>query len=1559
MRVNPRLRAALIAIGAISLLSQTAAQTFSDPGFTSELVTTLPAFKPVGLTWAPDGRVFIWQKDGVVRILKNGTLLPTPFIDISSQVNTYVDRGALGLALHPDFASNGYVYMLFSREEGANPNDSGPKVSRLIRVTANPANPDVALPGSEVILLGSIGTPPCANYPTGSDCIPSDSNTHSIGTLRFGPDGKLLVGNGDGADAGGVDPRALRAQDLNTYSGKILRINDDGTAPGDNPFDDGTNSIRSKVWAYGLRNPYRFNLDPATGEIYLGDVGWNTWEEANHVHRGINYGWPCYEGFLPTVGYSTQLGDCGLLPPAAVDFPLVAWAHEDTSPALPGYDPSFLGSAAIGGPIYSGAVYPELYRGNFFYADYVGGWIRRLVIDHGHEIEANLVFATGLQGIVSLEQGPDDLLYYIVITSGQVRRIRFNGPVARITAAPTSGYSPLTVSFDGSGSLNPGGGALTYLWQFGDGQTSTLANPQHAYDATGVVTYTARLTVTDTAGKSSAATQAITVGSLPPTPAIAAPADGAGYSPGQVVAFQGSAVDPDETLGSSALHWTVLLHHNDHVHVMLEVDGATGSFVAQYHGVGTYSYELRLTATDSSGLASTTSIDLPVLPDTTSPSAPSGLSATPHGASRIDLSWSAASDNAGISGYHIERCVGASCSGFVEIAAPVGEVTSFSNTGLAAATTYRYRVRAADGSGNLGSYSSIAAAQTAAGNGLLAAYAFNEGQGGTAADASGNGITATIVGASWSPGKNGTAVEFNGAGQLGYLASSSVLDASIGLTIEAWVYPTVAQSDWRAIVQRETDSYFLHAGSGGTALRPAAGGKFGGALHYIVSPTAIPVGAWSHLACTWNGSTFRLYVNGAEVAAQSWTGTLQTTAGGAGPVRIGTNVPYGENFLGRVDDVRIYDVPRSAAEIVQDMNTPVTAVVDTTPPTDPTSLVANGASTSRIDLTWAASTDAGGSGLAGYRVERCEGIGCTGFAEIATPGTHAYSDSGLPAATTYRYRVRARDGADNASGYSNVASATTLPPDSIAPSVPGPLGVIPGASGQLLVSWGPSTDDFGGSGISGYELERCAGTGCTGFSPVATVTGTSFADGGLGPLATYAYRVRAVDNAGNSSGYTAAHEGTTTAAPTGPVAAYGFDEGAGATVGDASGNANTGTISGAAWNTTGKFGGSLTFSAASHVVVVPASASLDLSTGMTLEAWVYPTSAQTGWRAIIQRETDAFFLHASTDAGALRPAVGGTFGGALTYFGSPSAIPVDTWSHLAATWDGSVMRLYVNGTQVASQPQGGALQRTSTGAGSVRFGNNVPYGERFIGRIDEVRIYDRARTAGEIATDMVTPVVDSTPPTAPASLGATVNGQSEIDLSWSASTDTGGSGLAGYRVERCTGAGCIDFGEIQSVVANAHADTGLEAETTYRYRVRGRDGAGNLSGYSNVVEATTAAPPDTTPPSDPASLVSTPTSPTQIQLVWVASTDAGGSGLAGYRVERCLGAGCDDFLVMRWPLANTVTDTGLSAQTTYRYRVSAIDGAGNPSGYSNVVEATTPAWSASSPPSRPPKKPSR
>jgi hypothetical protein len=202
------------------------------------------------------------------------------------------------------------------------------------------------------------------------------------------------------------------------------------------------------------------------------------------------------------------------------------------------------------------------------------------------------------------------------------------------------------------------------------------------------------------------------------------------------------------------------------------------------------------------------------------------------------------------------------------------------------------------------------------------------------------------------------------------------------------------------------------------------------------------------------------------------------------------------------------------------------------------------------------------------------------------------------------------------------------------------------------------------------------------------------------------------------------------------VAAYNFNEGSGTIVTDASGDNNTGTISGATWTTAGKFGSALVFNGTNAKVTIPDAPSLRLTTAMTLEAWVFPTATPTGWRAVIDKNVDGYYLMASSDR-SNRPAVGGTFtAGNQSTFG-PVTLAVNTWTHLAATFDGATVRLYVNGVQVASQTQTTPLKPTT---GTLQIGADSYTGENFAGRIDDVRIYNQVLSPSEIKADMVTPV---------------------------------------------------------------------------------------------------------------------------------------------------------------------------------------------------------------------------
>jgi concanavalin A-like lectin/glucanase superfamily protein len=306
------------------------------------------------------------------------------------------------------------------------------------------------------------------------------------------------------------------------------------------------------------------------------------------------------------------------------------------------------------------------------------------------------------------------------------------------------------------------------------------------------------------------------------------------------------------------------------------------------------------------------------------------------------------------------------------------------------------------------------------------------------------------------------------------------------------------------------------------------------------------------------------------------------------------------------------------------------------------------------------------------------------------------------------------------------------------------------------------------------------------------------------------------------------------------VAAYGFEENAGPVTADASGNGLTAVLVGATWTTQGKYGNALDFDGTtSWVTVVHDAPALKLTTAMTLEAWVKRTAAASQWTDVVYKGNDNYFLASSTSTGG-RPAAGGIFGTTNATVVGPAALPVGTWVHLATTYNGSNLRLYVNGSQVASINRTGAL---ATSGFPLQIGGDSFYGQRFTGTIDEVRIYKRALTQAEIQADMAAPLVvpasDTTPPSAPETLASLAFSGTTIKLSWGAASDD--VGVVRYRLERCRGAACTDFEEVASPEGTAYTDTGLALSTTYSYRVSALDAAGHAGPPSSVVAARTLA----------------------------------------------------------------------------------------------------------------------
>ena len=572
-------------------------------GFEDTLVARAGGATAIAFT--PDGRLLIAQRAGELRIVKGGTLLPTPALSIASKTCSDSERGLLGVAVDPDFASNGHVYLYYTYKKTGTCEYRTPNVpvNRVSRFTLG--GNDLIAPSSEVVLV---------------DNIPSYGGNHNAGALEFGKDNYLYVAVGDGGcDYGGsgCGPANDAARETHTLLGKILRITPTGGIPTDNPFR-GLNSARcaasgrtdpgkvcQEIYATGLRNPFRLGFDPnaATTRFFINDVGQETWEEIDVGQAGADYGWNVREGNCAT-GSTTNCG----APPAGLTNPLYSYGRGGGCTSI------------TGGAFVPNRVWPAAYDGSYLFGDYGCGQIRRLYL--GGSGVTSTEFGTGIGAPVDLTFGPyagGQALYYAVYkpSGDEVRRVAYTGnraPVASMVIAPRDGPAPLVVLYDGRASSDPDGDALSYDWDFGDGTAhSSAAAGAHTYTAAG--TYTARLRVTDSRGASVTETLRIDVGNGPPVPRIDLPLPTTRFRVGETITLRGSATDPqDGTVPDSRLSWTVRLRHNSHTHPFLSRTGNNITFSApppeNLVAAATSYLEVELTATDSRGLSRAVSQDL-------------------------------------------------------------------------------------------------------------------------------------------------------------------------------------------------------------------------------------------------------------------------------------------------------------------------------------------------------------------------------------------------------------------------------------------------------------------------------------------------------------------------------------------------------------------------------------------------------------------------------------------------------------------------------------------------------------------------------------------------------------------------------------------------------------------------------------------------------------------------------------------------------------------------------------------------------------------------------------
>src|SRR5918994_2314606 len=641
------------------------------PGF-QESVAFSGLTAPTNVEFSKDGRAFVAEKSGLIKVFDNlSDTTPTTFADLRTKVHNYGDRGLLGLAVDPNFPTTPYVYVLYSHDAliGATaprwgdtcPDPPGGTrdgcvvsghLSRLqADVTTN------TMTGPEQVLIEDW----CQQYPS-----------HSVGDLAFGADGALYVSGGDGASwqftdygQGGGSPGSptpknpcgdpptgvggtqtpptaeggsLRSQDLQTggdpvtLDGSILRVNPaTGAALPGNPLISNADLNARRIVAYGQRNPFRFTIRPSTNEVWVGNVGGAGTEEINRVSNPTgsvvgNFGWPCYEGTRRHAAFdNANLNICENLygQANAVTAPYYTYTRSQELVAGETTAGCTAGLTLSGLAFYTTGPYPEEYDDALFFGDYSRNciWAMQKGANGLPDPTKLKTFVAGAATPVDLEISPDGDLFYVSIGGGTIRRIQYSvgnqPPVARATANPTSGPTPLSVRFDGTSSSDPDGDSLTYAWDLdGDGayDDSTSPQPTHTYTAAG--TYTASLEVRDNHGAASTASVTINVGNTPPTATVTSPAPGTTWKVGDVIQFAGGATDAqDGPLPGSALSWRLILHHGScpsdcHQHQVQEFEGAAGgSFTTPDHEYPSH-LELRLTATDSGGLTDTKSVRL-------------------------------------------------------------------------------------------------------------------------------------------------------------------------------------------------------------------------------------------------------------------------------------------------------------------------------------------------------------------------------------------------------------------------------------------------------------------------------------------------------------------------------------------------------------------------------------------------------------------------------------------------------------------------------------------------------------------------------------------------------------------------------------------------------------------------------------------------------------------------------------------------------------------------------------------------------------------------------------
>ncbi|MER7729138.1 ThuA domain-containing protein [Streptomyces sp. NPDC096323] len=613
--------------------------------------------QPMQLDVASDGKVFYISRSGAVNVIH--THDDAPETHVAGRLNVYQggEDGGVGLALDPDFATNRWIYVNHSPAGSA-------EINRVSRFTVK--SDDTLDMASEKTVI---------EVPAFRD---SDEPGHTGGGLAFGPGGNLYIGVGDDTNPfssdgyAPLDERQGREKfdaqrssaNTNDLRGKILRVQpkaDGGySIPDGNLFEPGTAKTRPEIYAMGFRNSFRFAVDPETGWISAADYGPDANQanpdrgpegtvEWNLIKEPGFYGWPyCVGDNTPFNDYdfaartSGPKFDCGApvndspnntgltkLPAAK---PATVWYDYHASAKFPEIDVAG-GAAPMGGPFYhydaastSERKFPEYYDKTPFLYEWSRNFVKEFRLDDsGGLLKINpFVAQLALRAPIDMKFGPDGAMYLAEWGNGYghantddgIYRIDYvagnRAPLAKASATPDSGQAPLEVTFSSSGSADPDKDEITYAWDFGDGTTATGPNPTHTYTANG--TYTARLTVSDSGGRTGTANVPITVGNTRPKVTFTTPGNGSGIEFGDTLTYSIDVDDPEDgAVDCSKVVVTAALGHDGHSHDTGQYTGCSGTITTSASGHdATANTFLVLSAdyTDDDGLKGTTSVTL-------------------------------------------------------------------------------------------------------------------------------------------------------------------------------------------------------------------------------------------------------------------------------------------------------------------------------------------------------------------------------------------------------------------------------------------------------------------------------------------------------------------------------------------------------------------------------------------------------------------------------------------------------------------------------------------------------------------------------------------------------------------------------------------------------------------------------------------------------------------------------------------------------------------------------------------------------------------------------------